>query len=144
VALFKQRVDPLSAVVALVEAIAANNEAAVEAAAGRLAPLSTQDIFYGLFQFGQTFAKGFTPEHKEVMREELAVSAGPPEFQAAVEAIGLSLLYKPVQATVTETINTYGAQLVASDRALLRQAALLIVAATGRISRRLDIKFHWK
>lgn len=142
--LFKRRIDPLSATMSLVEAIAKDDQAAVEQATRGLEALSTMDIFFSLFRFGQTFAAGLGPADKEIMREELQALEGPPDVQAARVAIGLSLLYKPVQRTVTETINAYGQGLISSPGKSLGQVAAEIVVAAGRICRRLDIRFRWK
>jgi hypothetical protein len=142
--LFKRRIDPMSATMSLVEAIAKGDQAAVEQATKGVESLSTMDIVYSLFRFGQTFAPGIGPADKETMREALAALGGAPDMQAARVAIGLALLYKPVQATVTETVNAYGPGLNSSPSGSLGQLAVEIVVAAGQICRRLDIKFRWK
>jgi hypothetical protein len=142
--LFKKRIDPLSATMKLVEAIAADDRAEIDAATRDVEPLSVMDIFFSLSRFGEMFAPAFNAEHEEVMRDELMKMGGPPDVENARVAIGLSLLYKPAQATYTEAINIYGSRLTASSPDLLTQVALEIVIATGRISRRLEIKFKWK
>lgn len=144
VPLFKKRIDPLSATVSLIQAVAEDDHAAAEQAMLDIDKLSTKEVFYGLFQFGQTFAGGFTPEHREMMKEELAKIGGPPELQTARVNIGLAVLYKPVQSVFGEAVasSTSGPNAIPAE--LLRQVAVEIARAAGGFCSRIDIKFRWK
>jgi len=67
-------VDPMSATMALVEALAADDRPAIQRAARDVSSLSPGELVQSLGKFGMLFAKGFTPEHRQVIRAELAAA----------------------------------------------------------------------
>jgi hypothetical protein len=137
-------VDPMSATMALVEALAADDKRAIQRAARDVSGLSPGEVVQSLGKFGMLFATGFTPEHRQVIRAELAAATGPEPVRAAVLDIGTELLININAKAAVQAVGAHATRLGPGGEERFVPVTNELISATGRIARRLDIKLHWK
>ena len=137
-------VDPMSATMALVQALAADDKPAIQRAAQDVSSLSPGEVVQSLGKFGMLFAKGFTPEHRQVIRAELAAATGPEPVRAAVLDIGTELLINVNAKAAVQAVGTHAKRLGSGAEERFVPVTDELISATARIVRRLDIKLHWK
>jgi hypothetical protein len=137
-------VDPMSATMAVVEALAADNRPAIQRATQDVSSLSPAEVVQSLGKFGMLFAKGFTPEHRQVIRAELAAATGPEPVRAAVLDIGTELLINVNAKAAVQAVGTHATRLGPGGEERFVPVIDQLLSATGRIVRRIDIKLHWK
>jgi hypothetical protein len=137
-------IDPMSATMALVEALAADDKPAIERAAQDVSSLSPGEVIQSLGKFGMLFAKGFTPEHKQVIRAELVAAAGPEPVRAAVLDIGTELLINVNAKAAAQAVGAHAKRLGPGGEERFVPVTRELISATARIVRKLDIKLHWK
>lgn len=142
--LFKKRLDPLSAVAALIEATAQEDAPAIVQSRRLLDPVSTMDILYGLHQFGEMISRGLTPDNHQMITEVLTGVDGSPAVQAAIRNVVWAVLVDGTQAALSDAANTYFAPLIAEPNNLLRNTVFDIVTAIGKVCGRLDLKLNFK
>lgn len=143
-ALFKKRPDTFSITMQLVEAHAQGDASAVAAARDALSRVSTRDILYCVFRFGEMVGCKLKPDQKDVVRRAYASVIGPPEMQRAVNEIGVACFLIAQQDALTTAVNTYMAPLKASPADAVRRVVLEIVAAIGQACGQLGMKFNWE
>jgi hypothetical protein len=143
--LSRNRPDPVSATMALVDAYASGDQNMIEQARQGLAPVPTTAILESLYRLGQLLGKaGLTPEQTAAMEEELEVTADSPEMTAAVQNVGRAILIERSQSALVDAVNTYGAPLLNSSSDRLRLMTLMLAAISGSVCRKLEVRFNWK
>jgi hypothetical protein len=143
VGLFKKKPDTMSLTMAYVQAAADEDPTAMLQAATALGSVSPADIFANLGDFYQRIAPSVTPEHKAVMRAEIAATAGPPEVVTAVQAIAIPLIVEPNGHAAAAAINLYGGKLVDNKDNLWSGVIMETLDAAGRINRRIGVTLNW-
>jgi hypothetical protein len=137
-------VDPMSATMAMVEAFAQDDQAAMLAAAADVDKLGAADVLESLSRFGQLIAKGVRPEDKDVMRAEIAAAGGDSVLHGAVLDIGTAMLVDANPDAAAAAFAAHAEALGSADGDALTALLGELMSATGRIVRRLDIKLNWK
>lgn len=137
-------VDPMSATMALVEALAADDKPAIQRAAQDMSSLAPAAVIQSLGKFGMLIAKGIRPEQREVIRAELAAATGPEPVRAAVVDIGTELLINVNAKAAVQVVGAHASRLGPSGEERFVPVTRELISAVGRIVRRLDIKLHWK
>jgi hypothetical protein len=137
-------IDPMSATMAMVEAVAQNDKAATLRAEQDVDKLKPADVLDSLGRFGQLIAKGVRPEQKDLMRAELAAASGDDVVHAAVIDIGTALLVDASPNAAASALAAHAKALGSAGGEALTAVLGEIIWATGRIVRRLDIKLHFK
>jgi hypothetical protein len=143
--LFRAKPDSMSLTMALVEAYASGDQAMIDQARQHLTPVSTKDVIWSLYRFGQILSRAaLRPEQTEAIEEELQVTAESPEMTAAIQNIGKAILIDRNEPALVEAVNTYGPPLLNSASDQLRKAAFAVAAVVGTSCRRLEVRFNWK
>lgn len=137
-------VDPMSATMALAEALAADDKPAIQRAAQDVSSLAPAAVVQSLGKFGLLIAKGITLEQRQVIRAELAAAAGPEPVRAAVLDIGTELLINVNAKAAAQAVGAHATRLGPGGEERFVAVTNELISAAGRIVRRLDIKLHWK
>jgi hypothetical protein len=142
---FSKKPDVMSLTMALVEAFARGDEAAIDVARNKLVSIETRDIFHSLYKFGQVLNRANIDLERTaaVIESELNVEGKTSEMTAAIIHVGRAILLVRTQAAVFEALSTYGAPLQDSTSDQLRQLALVLAGITGSVCRQLNVTFHW-
>jgi len=87
---FKKKPDAMSLTMALVEAFARGDEAAIDVARNKLASIETRDIFHSLYKFGQVLnlANINLERSAAVIERGLNVEGKTSEMTAAIMHVG--------------------------------------------------------
>ncbi|HWC36033.1 MAG TPA: hypothetical protein VG650_14585 [Mycobacteriales bacterium] len=143
-ALFKRRMDPLTATMNIVELFVSGDPGAAQRGIDMIESLTPGDILAGLASFGHTMSGHWKPEQIELIRNEFAAARGTPAVQQAVADGGPLLL---IAADADQAIKAMlGALQDVQDhkREALNLVLVETVSAVGRIFNKLDIKLGWK
>ena len=102
-------------------------------------------IIQSLYTFGQMLSRAnLCPRTDARLAQELEVTAQNLEMTAAIQNLSRAILIDRSEPDVVNAINTHSPPLLNSTSDQLRQVALALVAITGSVCRRLELRFHWK
>ena len=140
--LFRRRVDPRTATRAAVDAFAREDQAAIAEALAPLRRLTPPQVFEALRELGEEVSRHLTHQLSGAVAAELASADAHEEIVVAVEDIGAAALLRADRVAMNQAIAQHAVVFALAGGGHWSSVVYELVAATGRICRRLNITIN--